>query len=268
MPTTPTPSPAMWPYGRIKPGKNSREISVDDGIRELHQSIVKNGLLQPLLVTDQEMDNLMAGFRRHAALSLGGIETVSVLVYPASLTTTQRSIITATENLQRVDLADPEIYLSCTGLMAINTEWSRKDLAAHLCKDPSTITRWLCPDDLVPVAKQAFLDGKFGFAKAYSVVKSDDQLVALDLVLKGETRDGLERRNKKTRNGNSPAVRVSSIKIALADDISVVVKGEAIDLEQGIEALKDALKAMTKAQHTGLDAKTAQAVWRDTARAG
>ena len=68
--------------------------------------------------------------------------------------------------------------------MAINTGWSRKDLAAHLSKDPSTVTRWLCPDDLVPKAKQAFLDGKFGFAKAYSIVKSDDQVVALDLTLK------------------------------------------------------------------------------------
>ena len=50
---------ALWPHqGR----KESREIVVDDGIRELHQSILKNGLLQPLLVIDQEMDNLIAGF--------------------------------------------------------------------------------------------------------------------------------------------------------------------------------------------------------------
>ena len=55
-------------------------------------------------------------------------------------------------------------------------------------------------------------------------------------------------------------MRVPSIKIALADDISVVVKGEAIDMSQGIEALKNALKAMMKARDTGLDAKTAQAV--------
>ena len=88
MPAIPTPCPAMWPFGRIKPGKNSRQIVVDDSIRELHQSILKNGPPQLLLVTDQELDNLMAGFRRHAALSLGGIETVSVLVYPPSLTAT------------------------------------------------------------------------------------------------------------------------------------------------------------------------------------
>lgn len=35
----------MWPYGRIKPGKNSREAVVDDGIRELDQSLLKIGAI-------------------------------------------------------------------------------------------------------------------------------------------------------------------------------------------------------------------------------
>ena len=119
----PTPSPAIWPLARIKPGKNSREIIVDDGIRELHQSILKHGLLQPLLVTDQETDNLLAGFRRRAAMGQGGIETASVLVYPPSLTTTQRRIINLTENMQRVDLSDPQIFRSCKELEALNPDW-------------------------------------------------------------------------------------------------------------------------------------------------
>jgi len=38
----------------------------------------------------------------------------------------------------------------------------------------------------------------------------------------------------------------SEHKGALANGVSVVIKGEAIDLEQGIEVLKDAIKAMTR----------------------
>ena len=87
------------------------------------------------------------------------------------------------------------------------------------------------------------------------------------LKLSGGSRDALEQAGRKKRAGHAPAVKVPSIKVALANEISVVVKGEAIDLEQGIEALKDAIKAMTKARDNGLDAKTAQAVWRDMAKA-
>ena len=209
------------------------------------------------------------GFRRIAcAKLLGGIDKLSVLIYPDTLSDADVGILNATENIQRVDNTDPEIFRLAKKLMELNPGWMRKDLAEHVHKDPSLVTRWLCPNDLIPEALQAFLDGKFGFAKAYSIVKSPNQHLSLDLVLKGETRDGLERHTKRTKSGNAPAVRVPSIKIALADAVSVVVKGEAIDLEQGIEALKDALKAMTKARDTGLNAATAQKVWKDMAKAG
>ena len=268
MPMIPTPCPAMWPYGRIKPGKNSREIVVDDGIRELHQSIVRIGQLEPLLVTDQETDNLIAGFRRYAAMGLGGIESVSVLVYPPSLTTTQRCIITATENLQRVDLTDPEIFLTCKELMTLNPDWQRKDLAAHLNKDASTVTRYLSPLDLVPEALEAFLAGKFGFSKAYSIAKSTDQLATLAMALSGETRDEMDRKIRQKRSSGDPAVRTSRIKCPLSTGHVVTVAGDGVSLEDAIESLQTAIKAIKKAIDTGLDAKTAQAVWRDMAKAG
>lgn len=264
----PTPSQAMWPLARIKPGKNSREIIVDDGIRELHQSILKNGLLQSLLVIDQETDNLLAGFRRRVAMGLGGIETVSVLVYPPSLTTTQRRIINLTENVQRVDLSDPEIFLSCKELMALNADWQRKDLAAHLNKEASTVTRYLCPAELIPEALDAFLAGKFGFAKAYSISKSDDQAAMLSMALSGASRDELEQAGRKQRAAATPAVRVSKIKCPLPSGHVITVAGQDVSLDEAIESLKEAMKAMSKARDTGLDAKTAMAVWKDMARAG
>ncbi len=48
----------------------------------------------------------------------------------------------------------------------------------------------------------------------------------------------------------------------------VTVAGEEISLDEAIDALKEAMKAMQKARDTGLDAKTAQAVWKDMAAAG
>jgi hypothetical protein len=44
--------------------------------------------------------------------------------------------------------------------------------------------------------------------------------------------------------------------------------GEELSLDEAIDSLKEAIKAMSKARDTGLDAKTAMAVWKDMARAG
>ena len=55
-----------------------------------------------------------------------------MLVYPSSLTPTQRRVINLTENVQRVDLTDPEMFLNCKELMALNPIGGRKHLAAHL----------------------------------------------------------------------------------------------------------------------------------------
>ncbi len=49
--------------------------------------------------------------------------------------------------------------------------WLKKDLAAALHFDASMVTRILSVDELIPEAKEAFLAGKFGFSKAYAIVR-------------------------------------------------------------------------------------------------
>jgi ParB/RepB/Spo0J family partition protein len=268
MPSIPSPSRAEWPFQRIKPGKNSRHIVVDDGIRELHQSILRDGLLQPLLVIDQEIDNLIAGFRRLTAISLGGIDKVPVLVYPPSITPTQRLTINGIENLQRVDLTDQQIFGLCKDLLALNPEWQRQDLAKQLSKDPSMVTRYMSPSDLIPEALEAFMAGKFGFSKAYAIAKSPDQQETLRLTLGGATRDEIERQARKKRGAGTPTVRASKIKVPLVSGPTVVITGDDISLEEAIEAASEAVKQMKAAVAKGLNAKTAMNVWKDIAAAG
>jgi ParB-like chromosome segregation protein Spo0J len=251
--TLPTPRHDYKPPDWFLDGENSRDaIVVDDPLRELHGSLIEHGQLHPVGAIDKGDKGIpIWGFRRIAcAKLLGGIDKLSVLIYPDTLQPRDISILNATENIQRLENTEPEIFRLANKLMELNSGWSRKDLAAHVHKSSSLITRWLAPNDLIPEAMQAFLEGKFGFAKAYSIVKSSDQSEALDRVLKGETRDGLERINKRNKLSNAAAVRVPSIRVSLVNNTSVVIKGEAIDLDQGIEALKDALKAMTKARDT------------------
>ena len=257
--------------------ENARPIEVDPALIELCNSIAAQGLLQPVCAIDHgSYVKLFCGFRRVGAIRYGisqGLavpKQIPVLLYPPTLTPSQIKILQLSENLQRADLTDPQIFRTCQALLELNPDWRLQDLARHLNKDASTVTRYTSPKSLVPEALEAFLAGKFGFAKAYAIAKlpEDQQGGLLAMTLSGATRDELERQGRKRRSAGTSAVRVPSIKVALANDISVVIKGESIDLEQGIEALKDALKAMTKARDTGLDAKTAQAVWRDVAKAG
>ncbi len=264
----PKPRYDTCPIDKIIEGLNSRKIEVDDGIRELCNSIVANGLLQPLIILDDY--RLIAGYRRLAALRLAGIESATVSIYPSTLTPSQIKVINLTENIQRVDLSEPETYGACSELMVLNPEWARKDLAAHLGKDPSTVTRWLSPDDLIPEAKQAFLDGKFGFAKAYAISKlpSDQQGGLLALTLSGATRDVLEQQGRKRRTVTAPAIRSTKIRVPLVSGQVVTVAGDGVSMDEALEAVQEATKQLKAAIAKGVTAKSAQAYWKDIAAAG
>jgi hypothetical protein len=172
------------------------------------------------------------------------------------------------ENIHRADLTGYEQSQGAQELLRLNPDWDQKTLANHLHMDASSVTRLLSPTKCSIAWQEALRDGKVGISDCYAASKLEesDQGGLLALKLSGASRDVLESQGRKKRGGHAPAVKVPSIKVALANQVSVVVKGEAIDLEQGIEALKDAIKAMTKARDNGLDAKTAQAVWRDMAK--
>lgn len=280
----PAPVHSAKPYAYFKGGHNVRTIVIDDPIKDLCASLVAHGFLQSVGGIDKgEYGEPLYGFRRLAAYGYGLSqnlalpETIPVQLYPPSTTTTQRRIITATENLQRVDLSDPEIFRLCKELLELNPGWQQKDLAIHLNKHPSTITHYLSPDRLVPEALQAFLDGTFGLSIAYVIANSPDQLTALALKRNGATRDQLQSHSRKNGSVDGtiqhahPAVRLPSIKIPLANDVAtgtVTVTGEAIDLDDAETILKEAIKAIRTAKADNLDSKTAQAVWRNRAKAG
>ena len=120
----------------------------------------------------------------------------------------------------------------------------------------------------MPEALDAFLAGKFGFSKAYSIAKSTDQLATLAMALSDETRDEMDRKVRQKRSSGDPAVRTSRIRCPLVGGTTVTVAGAEISLDEAIEALKEAIKAMTKARDAGLNAATAQQVWSDMAKAG
>lgn len=256
MPALPPPVQAEKPPDWFKGGHNVREIAVDDGLRELAHSLAAHGFLQSVGAVDyDEYGESLWGHRRLAAYRWGASEklplreTIPVLLYPPSLTATQRRIITATENLQRQDLDDPQKYRLCKELLELNPEWTRQDLAAHLNKHPSTITQCLSPDDLIPEALQAFLNGKFGYSLAYKIRGSPDQAKALAKVLGGSSRAALEDENRGHRNGQAspPAGRLARLKIPVATDAAKGAVALSIPRDGDLAAVETLLKEAEKA---------------------
>lgn len=196
-----------------------------------------------------------------------GLESLNVVVIDRSLSDSDTRLISLSENLHRTDLSDPEVYLGVKALATLNPIWLKKDLAAHLHKDASWVTRILAIDDLIPAAREAFLGGAFGLSVAYEISKAsaEEQHALLAAKLSGASRDEIGRQGRKQRKG-TPTVRVGRIKCPLPSGAVVQVSGQAISLEDMIDVLVELLKAAKKASDEHWDAKTFERVCKDKAK--
>jgi ParB-like chromosome segregation protein Spo0J len=263
--------PVDW-FDMEKSVNPSRARSDPDAIQNLADSIVQHGQLQPVLATEDGC--LIAGFQRLAAVKLaiaqGKLDPakfrVSVMVYRGKRDASREQTANFIENVQRSDLSDRDVYSALKGLLELHPEWDRQTLAAHVAKSPSWMTRALSPGDLIPEALDAFMAGKFGFSKAYSISKSPDQAATLALVLSGETRDSIERRSRKPKP--AAAVRAARIKCPLPSGHVVTISGGELSLEEAVDAAQEAARQMKAAIAKGVSAKSAQAYWKDVAAAG
>jgi ParB family transcriptional regulator, chromosome partitioning protein len=171
------------------------------------------------------------------------------------------------ENAHRVDMTDPEIAAYVKELQPLFPKWTLKDMAEALNKDPSWLTRYLSASKTIPAVQEAFEAGRLGISEVYAISRASekDQHELLAMKLGGASRDEVVRsvqRRKRPTNG----VRASRISCPLPSGVTVTVSGAEIGMDESIEALAAAAKEMKKALGEGLDAKTAQAVWRDRAR--
>ena len=94
----------LIPIERIFRDENQPRKEFDkEKIEELAQSINKNGLIQPLIVTKKDSENytLVAGERRWRASQIANLKTLPALLLPTDLDKDEISLI---ENIQRENL--------------------------------------------------------------------------------------------------------------------------------------------------------------------
>jgi ParB family chromosome partitioning protein len=132
----------LIPIERIFRDENQPRKEFDKvKIEELAQSIIKNGLIQPLIVTKKDDNNylLVAGERRWRAAQTANIKTIPALLLPEDLDKDEISLI---ENIQRENLKISEEAQAYQRLIDKN-KYTHEELAKIVGKSRSHITNLL-----------------------------------------------------------------------------------------------------------------------------
>jgi ParB family transcriptional regulator, chromosome partitioning protein len=260
MPTL-TSKPLSW----FKVAPQVRQEFDEGDLRRLGESMKAHGQLQPVLARPD--GTLIAGERRLRAATLVGLPTLNVIITEDLLSETQIKVIQLTENLHRSDLRDSEKWKAFEELARLNPDWSNKDLAAHLKLSESTVTKYQAPSRCIPEVQNALRAGKLGITAVYEIsrVPADQQPALLALKLSGASRDAIVHAGRKSRNGNTPAVKLSRVKIAMPH-ATVVLSGKELCMADVVDLLAETLKEARKAADQ-FDVKTWLSMMKDKAKA-
>jgi len=143
-------------------------------IEELAQSINKNGLIQPLILTKKGDNNymLVAGERRWRAAQIANLKTIPSLLLPEDLDKDEISLI---ENIQRENLKISEEAQAYQRLIDKN-KYTHEELAKIVGKSRSHITNLLRILNLDPYFFDLLNKGviSMGHARALVGKKPDD----------------------------------------------------------------------------------------------
>ena len=132
----------LIPIERIFRDENQPRKEFDkEKIEELAQSINKNGLIQPLIVTKKDSENytLVAGERRWRASQIANLKTLQALLLPTDLDKDEISLI---ENIQRENLKVTEEAQAYQRLIEKNN-YTHDQLSKIVGKSRSHITNLL-----------------------------------------------------------------------------------------------------------------------------
>jgi len=132
----------LVPIENINRDENQPRKEFDkEKIEELAQSIKKNGLIQPLILSrkDEEKYLLVAGERRWRAAQIANLKTIPALLLPADLDKDEISLI---ENIQRENLKITEEAQAYQRLIEKN-KYTHEELSQIVGKSRSHITNLL-----------------------------------------------------------------------------------------------------------------------------
>ncbi|WP_281950550.1 ParB/RepB/Spo0J family partition protein [Nitrosophilus kaiyonis] len=185
---------------RVNPHQ-PRKTFDEKNLKELASSIKKNGLLQPIVVTE-DIDGfiLIAGERRLRASKLAGLEKIKAIVI--DIEPKKFREIALIENIQREDLNPIDLALSYKELIE-DYNITHEELSNIVHKSRAHITNTLRLLHLSDYTKEAIKSGKIssGHAKVLVGLDKDKQKILVDSIIgqKLSVRD-VEKLVKKEKN--------------------------------------------------------------------
>ncbi len=128
---------------RIRPDKKQARKSFEsESLNELAESIKRNGIIQPILVREEQEDTytIIAGERRWRASKIAGLKTIPAII--KNLTDLQIIEVSLIENLQREDLNPIE---EANAYERLQKEFNKtqEEISEIVGKSRSTITNSL-----------------------------------------------------------------------------------------------------------------------------
>lgn len=177
-------APQKLPINEIMPNPaQPRRYFVDENLRELADSILAQGILQPILVrpVPEGKYQIIAGERRWRAANLAGLSVVPVIV--RAMNDSDAMAAALIENLQREDLNPMEEAHALSSLretLAI----SQEELAARLGKSRPAIANAIRLLQLSKEAQEDVASGRISAGHARCLLGIPDQQGAEALRLK------------------------------------------------------------------------------------
>jgi len=152
-------APTEIPLGRIEASPfQPRKRMPDDELRDLADSIVAHGVLQPILVTETlDGYRLIAGERRLRAARLAGLERIPAIV--RQLADHEQLEIALVENIQRADL-NPMEEADAYRQLIDEFGLSQEDVSRRVGRARSSVANTLRLLDLAPAVQAAIREGE------------------------------------------------------------------------------------------------------------
>lgn len=170
-------SALMLGIEQIQPNPHQpRRIFDKEFLRDLANSIKKNGLIQPIIVRKAGLKyEIVAGERRWRAAGQAGLHEIPVRVLEFEKDNPFLSLV---ENLQRQDLNPIELAQAYKKLMQ-KDKFTQEKLADQLGIPRATLANQLRILKLSPEVQKLVLEGKLSFALAKILLQEKDVSVQL-----------------------------------------------------------------------------------------
>jgi len=216
----------------IRPNPFQPRKSFDaESLKELSESILKHGLLQPIVVIETEEGYLLvAGERRLRAHKMANLETIRAIVDETPIDEIKLRELALLENIQRENLNAIELATAYSELIQVH-DITHDELAKIVNKSRSQITNTMRLLSLTSYAQDKLLEGKVtqGHAKVLGNLNEKKQKIMIDSII-GQKLSVRETENMVKRYKEDS-------KIAISKESSSKVKSTKASYEEVLAGL-------------------------------